>query len=304
MNEPCREFRPRIDALLDGELPPEEARGVAAHLEACGDCRSDRESRTALKQSLGRLTLPPAPRRFEMADLRPARTWRWSAAAAAILVLALVLLSLPAPLPELVAYSVQLHEDVLGGRLSPDRVDPGNLGLKVAVPGTEYMGDCRCCPRNSAPSPLIVYQKGGVALTLLIVESSPGPLPPSARRSVGGRDFFIFHAGKDNALVCPSGKICHIWVARMDEQELLKTALASDEGRRLLEGERLTIEGITCRACCSTIESRVRRVEGVKDASVDPVSMELVVSSDGGKVDLQKVIRTIEEAGFKAKTVR
>jgi copper chaperone CopZ len=44
----------------------------------------------------------------------------------------------------------------------------------------------------------------------------------------------------------------------------------------------------------------VRGVEGVKDAAIDIVNMELVVTSDGGKVDLEKVIRAIREAGYAA----
>jgi len=37
----------------------------------------------------------------------------------------------------------------------------------------------------------------------------------------------------------------------------------------------------------------VRDVKGVKDAAVDIVNMELVVTADGGKPDLEKVIRAI-----------
>jgi hypothetical protein len=54
-------------------------------------------------------------------------------------------------------------------------------------------------------------------------------------------------------------------------------------------------------ACCSVVESRVRDVEGVKDAVVDIVSMDLVVTPDGGKIDFDKVIRAIQEAGFNAR---
>ena len=39
----------------------------------------------------------------------------------------------------------------------------------------------------------------------------------------------------------------------------------------------------------------MRGLEGVKDAAVDIVTMELVVTSSGGKVDLEKVIRTIRD---------
>lgn len=45
----------------------------------------------------------------------------------------------------------------------------------------------------------------------------------------------------------------------------------------------------------------MRGVEGVKDAAVDVVNMELVVTSDGAKVDLEKVIRTIRDAGYGAR---
>jgi len=44
----------------------------------------------------------------------------------------------------------------------------------------------------------------------------------------------------------------------------------------------------------------VRGLEGVKDAAVDIVTMELVVTSSGGKVDLEKVIRTIRGADHAA----
>lgn len=306
MDRPCPDWIGKIDAALDSELPAAEMGAVTAHLGSCAACHSEQQARASLKERLRRLVLPPAPRRFTMADLRPARTWRWTAAAAAVLVMALVLLSLPAPLPEVVALSVQLHEDFLAGRLAPDpagTVRPGNLGLKVAVPGTEYVGDC-CCRGPAPASPLIVYRKSGVPITLLIVEAASAALPERSLRRIDGRPVHAFRAGPDTVIVCPSGKVCHVWVARLEEKELLNIILATTEGRKLFAGERLTIEGVTCRACCSLLETRVRQVEGVKDAALDPVSMELVVSSEGGKVDLSKVIRAIQEAGFSAKPAR
>ena len=52
------------------------------------------------------------------------------------------------------------------------------------------------------------------------------------------------------------------------------------------------------------VESRVRDIEGIKDAAVDLVNMELVVTPEGEKVDLEKVIRTIRGAGFGAHVKR
>jgi copper chaperone CopZ len=48
----------------------------------------------------------------------------------------------------------------------------------------------------------------------------------------------------------------------------------------------------------------VRGVEGIKDAVVDIVTMELVVSADGGPIDIEKVIRAIRDAGYDAKPKR
>lgn len=42
----------------------------------------------------------------------------------------------------------------------------------------------------------------------------------------------------------------------------------------------------------------MRDVEGVKDAAVDIVRMELVVTPEGSRVDLDAVIRAIRGAGF------
>ena len=175
-----------------------------------------------------------------MADLRPARRWRWTAAAAAVVVAALVLLSLPAPLPELVALSVQLHDDYLRGRLIPKEI-----GLKVSIPGADYVGQCACPPELGHSSPFIIYRKGGTPISLLIGETEPRDLPASARRTVDGREFYLFRAGGDRVLVCQSGKLCHVWVARLEEADLVQTILATRVGRELFSGERVTLKGIS-----------------------------------------------------------
>jgi hypothetical protein len=271
----------RIDSRIDGELTPAEAREIDAHLDACAGCRAERDSRAALKQALGRLRLPPAPRRITMGDLQPARRWRWTAAAAAIVVIAIVLFSLPAPLPPLVALSVRLHEDYLGGALAP-----ADLGLTVSRPIVNSAGDCSCCRGIGASSPFVVYRKGNVPITLLIVEAEPGPLPVASRRSIGGREVHAFHVGGEVAIVCPWGKLCQVWVARLEEAELLRAIQPLFN----VGVGMPTREAATCQVCCSVLDSRK---PGVKD----PVPMEkadLVLAEDGGRVDLQKVIRAIQ----------
>ncbi len=45
----------------------------------------------------------------------------------------------------------------------------------------------------------------------------------------------------------------------------------------------------------------MRGVEGVRDAAVNIVTMELVVTAEGGRLDLEKVIRAIREAGYEVR---
>lgn len=45
----------------------------------------------------------------------------------------------------------------------------------------------------------------------------------------------------------------------------------------------------------------MREVAGVKEASVDVLTMELVVAAEGGPVDMRKVIEAVRAAGFDVK---
>ena len=263
-----------MDARIDGELTPEEAREIDAHLDACAACRAERDAGAALKQTLGRLKLPPAPRRITMADLQPARRWRWTAAAAAVIVVALVLLSLPAPIPPVVALSVQLHEEYLGGALAP-----AELGLAVSRPVVNPALECSCCREIGRSSPFVVYRKGGVPITLLVVEAEPGPLPAASRRSIGAREAHVFQVGREVAIVCARGKLCQVWVSRLSEAELVDAIQAMPE--------LATREAATCHVCCSVLNPGAKEAIRVEKA-------DLVVAEDGSRVDLQKVIRAIQ----------
>lgn len=245
METACRDFLANVDALVDGELEPAEARRLEEHPASCGTCRAEREARRSLKDALSALRLPPAPRRLTLADLAPVRRWRWTAAAAAVLVAALVLLSLPAPLPEVVALSVQFHDDYLRGKISPRGLTPKEIGLQVSVPGADFVGQCACPSELGHSSPFIVFRKGETPISLLVAETEPRDLPAAARRAVGGCEFYLFRAGSDRVLVCQSGRLCHVWVARLEEEELVRTILATNFGRRLFSGERFTLKGIS-----------------------------------------------------------
>jgi hypothetical protein len=236
MERRCSEVLPQLDGLLDGELQPSAEAAVADHVATCAACRQELESRRTLKLALARLVLPDCP---------PVRTGspRWRVAAA-ILFVASLLLSLPAAVPDVVALTSRIHDDYLQGRLAPS-LTPHDLGLRVSLPGASYVGQCACPPELGAASPFIVYRRGDTPISLLVLEADPGPLPASARRTAEGREYYFFRSNRNNAVVCRTDKLYHIWVSRMNEKDLVQTLMATNEGRRLLEGERLTLEGIT-----------------------------------------------------------
>ena len=146
----------------------------------------------------------------------------------------------------------------------------------------------------------------GAGRSLALHRLPPGrhadlPLDLHRRAPRAPREFYVFNTGSNRAAVCTSGGLCHVWVSRLDEDTLLRTIAATQVGKLLLSGETLSLEGVTCYGCCRLLESRVRQVEGVKDAAVDIASLELVVTPAGGRIDLEKVLHAIREAGFEAR---
>jgi anti-sigma factor (TIGR02949 family) len=96
----------QLDAYLDGELAPQDARQLEAHLKECRECAGLRDARTTLGAAIRREIPPfhaPAELREKIRDQlrasagvrerRPARIaqpiWRWGALAASLLIVAL-----------------------------------------------------------------------------------------------------------------------------------------------------------------------------------------------------------------------
>jgi anti-sigma factor RsiW len=76
MTMECERMERRIGAWLDGELPPDQAREVAAHLERCPACAAEldglRRLGDAIRAELPRLAAPEALRAAVRADAAPA----------------------------------------------------------------------------------------------------------------------------------------------------------------------------------------------------------------------------------------
>src|SRR5262245_60217644 len=123
----CEEVRGRLDALVDGDLPPDEVRRTREHIDGCGSCREEeRRLRALLAEASGlpeEIPLPgdlwdsialsidpphraPAPsalpRRRRIELFATGRGWQGALAAAAVLVIVggaavLALLSVRSP---------------------------------------------------------------------------------------------------------------------------------------------------------------------------------------------------------------
>jgi Cu+-exporting ATPase len=62
----------------------------------------------------------------------------------------------------------------------------------------------------------------------------------------------------------------------------------------------LNVEGMTCGACENAVKSQLLKVDGVKDASADCKKNKAVVKVEGGKANVDELIRAVEKAGFSA----
>jgi anti-sigma factor (TIGR02949 family) len=98
------EMQLQVDAYLDGELAPQDARELELHLEQCGECATLRDSRielsTAVRRELPEFTAPEELRSRVREAIRsaagapavrrssPRPLWRWGALAASLLLAA------------------------------------------------------------------------------------------------------------------------------------------------------------------------------------------------------------------------
>ena len=97
----CDLERAKLDAYVDGELPPQESGDVAAHLRTCAACAADALARAQLKRAVsaaGNRYVPSAAFRQRIASSVPAKpqrqtTWYWKLVAAPAIVVLLISLA-------------------------------------------------------------------------------------------------------------------------------------------------------------------------------------------------------------------
>ena len=64
--------------------------------------------------------------------------------------------------------------------------------------------------------------------------------------------------------------------------------------------QKFQVTGMTCSACSATVERNVKKLEGVKEVTVNLLSNSMVVSYDEDKVNNQAIKDTVVKAGYQA----
>ncbi len=67
-----------------------------------------------------------------------------------------------------------------------------------------------------------------------------------------------------------------------------------------METLKLKVEGMTCNHCEMTVSKALRSVSGVKDVEVSHKTNSAKINVKKGKVKIEKLIKAIESAGYKA----
>lgn len=91
----------------------------------------------------------------------------------------------------------------------------------------------------------------------------------------------------------------------VDFEKLKKTV--EDVGYGLTETNNkqseLAVEGMTCAACSAAVERSVKRLSGVKDASVNLATNRLKLDFDPSKVKLSEIKAAVQKAGYTPKDI-
>lgn len=67
----------------------------------------------------------------------------------------------------------------------------------------------------------------------------------------------------------------------------------------VMEVKTFKVYGMTCSACASRVERVIRKLEGVKDASVNFATEKLTVTVEKNKISYEKLKTTIDKAGYR-----
>jgi len=88
------------------------------------------------------------------------------------------------------------------------------------------------------------------------------------------------------------------WLAALSRRgELPASALPAGSSYQTV---LLSVQGMTCTACAVSIEKALRKVPGVKAATVEFDKSEARVAVDSQGIDVRLLVKAVEDAGYKA----
>ena len=73
--------------------------------------------------------------------------------------------------------------------------------------------------------------------------------------------------------------------------------------KKRVEKEKFDIKGMTCSSCSSHVEKAVNKLDGIKCVNVNLLSNNMVVEYDKDKLNNEKIIKAVVEAGYEASVI-
>ncbi|WP_418187244.1 heavy metal translocating P-type ATPase [Aliarcobacter lanthieri] len=70
-----------------------------------------------------------------------------------------------------------------------------------------------------------------------------------------------------------------------------------------MKSQKFDITGMTCSACSNAVDRSVKKLEGITEVNVNLLSNSMVVKYDDNILDNDKIIKTVEDAGYSASLV-
>ena len=95
------------------------------------------------------------------------------------------------------------------------------------------------------------------------------------------------------------GGSCPVSIAGEASEEDAKSDHEGNELKKL-EKVQIGVGGMTCASCAKIVETALKKVDGIVDASVNLATEKAVVTFDPAKVDASDIIAAIESAGYRA----
>ena len=64
---------------------------------------------------------------------------------------------------------------------------------------------------------------------------------------------------------------------------------------------KIYIDGMHCEGCSSRIEKALKNIEEIEEVNVKLENKNAIIKFDESKINIEKIIQTIEEIGFKGR---